>query len=130
MPQQCLLKSLRHNSIALVQSVAVTQNVRPLLQHCVPSVTEADGAYEGACKMHREQNWSMRWDAVQNGDEEQRELDNARVLWRRNWEQNRREVVRTCCSAERSCTAWRCAGPALIRRLLTLLSLLATEATA
>lgn len=35
------------------------------------------------------------WTAAELFDKQQRVLDNARVLWRRNLEQNRRDVVRT-----------------------------------
>ena len=36
----------------------------------------------------------FRWAAQRSGDKDQRNLDNSRVLWRRNLEQNRRDVVR------------------------------------
>ena len=35
------------------------------------------------------------WTAAELFDKQQRVLDNARVLWRRNLEQNRRDVVRS-----------------------------------
>ena len=35
------------------------------------------------------------WTAAEHFDKQQRVLDNARVLWRRNLEQNRRDVVRS-----------------------------------
>ncbi len=35
------------------------------------------------------------WAAAELFDKQQRVLDNARVLWRRNLEQNRRDVVRS-----------------------------------
>ena len=46
----------------------------------------------------------FRWAAQRGRDKDQRNLDNSRVLWRRNLEQNRRDVVRNWCTAKRCVT--------------------------
>ena len=47
----------------------------------------------------------FRWAAQRSGDKDQRNLDNSRVLWRRNLEQNRRDVVRDGCTFSHLCSA-------------------------